>query len=272
MLKLFQYLNHEISGELSFLDDIKPNLSYFSKKDQVILFDYYQNKKTIREIASSYSCTESQIKYRLLKIEYQLVSFLHNKKIFKIPFDSIDKIVSNEKFLYEGDKVQMKKVFDLYFGQSSFQTKTIEEIIKLLDLPFERVTLQKKLLDFLISICKYEYGIRKQNAITSEDIKSFFIKNKIQNPFDSLNYRILCDVLKSKHTGYIDFSSNSKDRILEILKGKKKNKIPQAIRLELCAHFQIRNYELMNAKDQKKIYKILESLQKNREMSLKMSK
>lgn len=262
MLKIFRYINHEISGTLSFQEDIEPNLKFFPKKDQLLFIEYYKNKKTMNEIVSDYSLSESQVTYRFMKLEYQLRGILEQRKVFKLNYDAIDQMVKNEKFSYDGDKMLMKHVFDLYFGQTSFQTKSFEEIIEMLHLPIERTTLQKRLLEFLISICKYEYGIRKQNIVTESEIQNYFYSKE-------LNYEVLNLVLKEKHADYLDFSSITKEEICEYLKGRKGSRFPQTIRRELMAFFQIRNFELLSVQEQKKVLTVLKSLKIQDNFSLK---
>jgi len=277
MLKIFRYVNHEINGKLSFEEDIEPNLKFFSKKDQFLLIEYYKNNKTINEIVLSYSLSESQVKYRLMKIEYQLHEILEHKPIFKLNYDKIDQIVQSEKFLFERDKFLMKKVFDLYFGQSSFNTHSFEQIIETLNLPIERTTLQKRLLEFLISICKYEYGIRRINIITEKDIIDYLNQSKVecvsQKNYDlkKLDYSILSQVMKGKHAEFIDFSSMTKEKMCEFLK-EDKMQLPNSLRVELMAFFQIRNFELMDDIEKKNILNLLKSLNKKSNLGLKRSK
>ncbi len=86
-----------------------------------------------------------------------------------------------------------------------------------------------------------------------------------------LDYSILSQVMKGKHAEFIDFSSMTKEKMCEFLK-EDKMQLPNSLRVELMAFFQIRNFELMDDIEKKNILKLLKSLNKKSNLGLKRSK
>jgi len=170
--------------------------------DQVLIIEYYKNQKNRNNIAKLYHLTESQIKSKFLKIDFKLYCFRKGKKILKFNFDAVSDAVNDFSFPYSEDKILMKKIFDLYYGQTSMETKSFQDIITLLNLNYGRTTLENKLLEFMISVCKYQEGIKNNKNKTLKEL----VENDVFQFLKSAEWKQLTSELREELLSFFEIS------------------------------------------------------------------
>ena len=282
ILNIFKYLNGEIEGVIDFENDVAPNLKYFSKSDQMYLTEYYKNGLTYEDVSRKYNLTFNNVVLIYNRIINNLKDILKGDTDFRLfDFDYYEQVFMNEDVPYYGDKELAKKIFDMFYGNSSMYRYSLPKITEELRLEYSESTLIKLIDEVLLSVCKYRDGIRKKFDFSYEEVCEYYERNKDtlgwrQREYDSffrrfgnrnklngkfyfVNNSIVYDLIQDKYPDYFRLSSCTKEEAIELLK-RYNHIMLNSVRLELMAIYEISERHYMSGKEINHVYRILHNM------------
>lgn len=283
IVNIRKYQNNEIDGTISYTA-ITSHLKYFSKSDKNFIEEYYKNGLSYEQIAKKYNLSRDKIIAIFNRIKVNLYELSRDIETKKFDFDYYEKAIKNPKLPFYGNLQLTTKIFDLYFGQSQMERKTLNEIIKELHLTVGATTVKRNILSLMLSVEKLKMGIEKNETYTYEQVLDYYNKNyknmseakrktyqryfkKMENPrFNHSKYQnptsdIIFDLIKEHNPNYFNLSTKTKEDILKLLKNNN-IKISKSYRCQLMQLFNITEREIMNGKDINHVFRIINKLEK----------
>ncbi len=284
ILKIYKYLNKEIPGIIDYESDIVPNLKYFGLSDRKKLTLLYKEKYTANKLAKQYNITLGQAYIIIYRLRNNINNILTNKDAKKFDFDFYLQAIKDPKLPYYKDLDLAVKCFNLAFGMELDERLSAKEIVDKLNLKIQAKTVNQIIMELMLSVCKLQNKIVKENTFTYNDVINYFnmheqTVNKVvyENYFTKVkNNRsikpivipeiILGDLMKENCPYYLNIDSLSKSEVIKILQTNK-TKISKTLRKALMSYFKICERELMSGKELKHVYKIFNEL--NEELTIK---
>lgn len=283
ILSIFKYLNGEIEGVIDFDCDIAPNLKFFSKSDQMYLIEYYKNGLTYDDVARKYNLTFNNVVLIYNRVINNLKDILKGDTEFRLfDFDYYSEVFMNEDVPYYGDKELAKKIFDMYYGNSSMYRYSLPKIIEEMNLEFSESTLIKLIDEVLLSVCKYRDGIKKKFDFSYEEICEYYERNKgnlgwRQREYDSffrrfgnrnklngkfyfVNNSIIYDLIIDRYPDCFTLNNCTREDVVILLK-KYNHIMLNSVRLELMAIYGISERCYMSGKEINHVYRILQNME-----------
>ncbi len=282
IVNINRYMLKEIKEKLNYEYDILPNLKYFSNSDRLFIQEYFKMGMSIEEIAKKYKLSKDKISNKLNQIQNRLHNILFDPNAPKFDFDYCEEVVTNPDLPYYGEIGQVKNIFDLYVGQNELLNLNIVQIIKRLNLNMKAETLKEIIYNFMLSICKYRDGIRKENTFPIEKVKMYYEqyqsilsgderikfchyieryeKSTISNS-PKMNRTILYKILESEMGNHFSMRTATKEQVFQLLK-KHSNSFSNSTRRALMIKFGITKREFMTGKEMNHVLRILDDLHK----------
>lgn len=272
---IYKYNNHEIPEKFLFEEDILPYLKFFTKSDQGIIFDKYQNNLTVKELAKKYNLSDDQIESRLHKIAVHLKD-LQKNYVNGFDFDYFWAHVDDQDLPFYGDITLAKRIFYLYFEKSL----SSEEVIAALNLNCSSNKLYKIIDTLYLAILKHRSNIKKPVIFSYEEIEEYYSKNQDLMDRDHRNVYlsyfekvsknkefehyivsnispyILIDLLKERKEPVFDINNTSRQEVISLL-NQHRNRLSSQTVQTLLTQFNITERELMSGKEQIKVLKLL---------------
>ncbi len=293
IVSIFKYLNNEIDGKLSYEVDILPNMKYFSYSDRNIINAYFKDGMTVEVLAKKYNVNFEKMFSVIERIRININDILNNPNCKKFDFDYYMKVRHNDDLPFFGNTEVAIQIFDLFYGMTDELRISIPEIKKRLGLEVEITTINKTANNFMLSICKYQEGIRAAKHFSYDDIvdyyerhkdtmssyyKQFYIRyfekvkrqNRLNGVIPGVSYVILYDLLVEKNPDVYTFDNLDRDTVLKLIKQHGKN-LSGAVRKELMALYEIRTREFMSGKEINHVFRIFNNIDtKLREKGIKI--
>ncbi len=283
IVTIAKYENGELPGQISYEEDVMPNLKYFARSDCEILTDLYSRNMTYDEIAKAHDMTYSQVEKLVFRLDSHLRDLLDGA-VRGFDFDYFWNKVDDEDVPFYGDKEKAKRLFFLYYEKRM----TIEEIIDYLSLEVSASTVQRTISLLRVAVLKRREGIKKSHTFSFEEIRDYYLahcdtmdreqKNsytnyfrKAQNGLDekivsastqaNVNPVIIFDLIKANNRDYFDINSSDSETVKTIIRGYHKqfseNTIDTLIEL-----YGIQRREIMSGSEQKKVLRFLANVKK----------
>ncbi len=282
ILDILKYKNGEIEGIINYEIDVLPNLRYFPLSYRPLMEDYYKENKTYKDLSEKYNFTKNQITCIFDQIKMKLFDRIHHPEKPSFDFQFYEENRYNKFLPFYGDQTLTDQMFRLYFGIDTMKRKSIPEIRKELNVPFETIVINKMLSNYMLSFCRLKDGIQKIETFSYEEIKEYYkiheqtmtsslkksfekyfrrIKNQkfIYTQKNSIPERILYSMIKEKNKNCFDVNKASRTEVLEILK-KYNKKIPSKIKNHLMSLFNITGKEFMTGREKNHLYRVLNKL------------
>lgn len=177
-IQIFKYQANEIEGQPDYVEDILPNLKYFTPYDRAKINDYYLNGLTIEQIAQKYHLSYPEVYLQIRKIKITLKDILKhhdNTKLFD--FDYYQEAIKDPLLPFRGDLDLTTQIFALFFGMDGQTKLSISEIKERLNLDMTSSAIQNMLYELMISVYKLQDGITKERTFTISQICSYYITN-----------------------------------------------------------------------------------------------
>ena len=112
------------------------------------------------------------------KIKILLSHMIKNPTEQYFDFEKYRILVNESKLPYYGNLSLAKQCFELYTGESTMGNLSIPDIIKELNLTCSTETVRNHITLLMLSIYKFQRGIKKQNTFSDEDIREYYLKNQ----------------------------------------------------------------------------------------------
>lgn len=281
IVSIFKYLNKEIEGSINYEVDILPNLKYFSYSDRIIIDKYFVQGISVEALATEYNVGFEKMGGIVRRIKTTIFDLLNNPKTKKFDYDYYMKVRYEDDLPFYGELDKTIEIFDLFHGMNDGLRMSVPEIIKKLDLGLNESSVNKGANYLMLSICKYQDGIRKGHTFSYEEIKryyelhseemtyyhkQFYLRyfEKYENPrrltgvVPGVNYTILNDLLKSTRSDYITLESLNREKAIQLI--KKYKMLSGSTKKELMYMFDLTGREFMNGKDVNHVYRLLYTL------------
>lgn len=287
IVNILKYEKHEISPQLDFELDFAPNLKYFKKSDQKFIIDYFSKGLSYDAIAKKYSLTMDKVISIFDAIYIRIKDMLENPKAKRFDYDYAETVLDKADLPFLGHKEVAKKIYKLAFSDESMENIPMTEIINRLNLDIDPRVANKLLIDFMISICKYRTGMKRNIFYNYEQIKDYYDRKKDTFPINKLktynvyldrymkngslvstyvNDTIIFDLLKDSRSEFFELNKATRDEVLKILKNPK-YKIDKRVRQSLMQIFDITERALLNGQDINHVLRMLHMLDLNLKMN-----
>lgn len=237
---IYKYINQEKVGVINYKDCILPNLKFFSKRDSILLREYYENNLSREEIAKKYNLTIFVVNRLLNRASDKINRILNNEENNLFDYEFYRNCMNSEELPYDGNLSLVNECFSLLVGENTMESLSLEDIASRLNLSCSIETINRHIKLFVLSIYKYKMGIKKYNLFSNEEIEAYYFKNKeslsvhelncfsayfnskfIRSEFaserDCLNEVIVFDLLKERNPQFFDFESANVDEVDFIL-------------------------------------------------------
>jgi len=284
ILTIYKYLNNEIEGKISYEYDILPILKYFSKNDCILIEEYFLNDMTYEKISKKYKLPFDYVVDNITRIRENIYDLLNDKNAKKFDFEYYRNNKDNPQLPFYGNRELATVCFDMFFGEINMKRMSVPDIIKTLDIDNSLTSVNRLIIDFMISFCKLKSGIYKVKEISNENIYAFydekemellqyekdaFLKyfsllensKKINSKRRKTNNMINYIILKYLNPEFFSLNNATREEVISILKKHRKEIIPSVYR-NLMARFEITEKEFMNGKDKNHVIKILSKIEK----------
>ncbi len=287
IVNIFKYRNKEIEGKINYEADIKPYLRYFSRSDRLFIDEYYVNNLSYQCIAKKYKISKDKVVVIFNRIKNILFEFMNNPQAKRYDFIFHEENKDNPNIPFYGNIGLISQVFDLLFGETSLERMNISDIIKKLDLNMERDFLTMMIYEFMVSMCKFQEGITKENTFSNEDVVEYYRKhssemslfrlkvyskyfkrvqhNKTTSVSSHISQKITYDLMREKIPNLFTIATSSRSEVLELLKKYSKS-LNKSTKRFLMSIFHITEREFMSGKEKSSVYKILYILDRHIEM------
>ena len=280
IVTIYKYINEEIEGIIS-KEDILNNLRYFSYEDKQYLIDFYIENLTYEKMAKKYKMSYYQICHIMNRLKNDIYEIVNNLTPKKFDFDFYTNIKNVQEIPYYGDVNLAINAFNLFYGVYG-TSYTLPEIIEKLKLNMTTYELSNIISSLMLSVCKYQKGILKNNFCTHNEICNYFLNRqdsmnketlkrykKYFRLFEEeipipnyLNESIANDILKDKEE-YFKINKATKDDVLILLK-KHKLQLNKKTYESLLRINNINERQYMNGSEISRDLKIINKLEKQK--------
>lgn len=177
ILAIKKYQNHELEPMIDYQTDILPISNLFTSFENKLLYDIYKNNLSIKQLTEKYTLTVDQVRILSKQLKMEIIATNNNTEL-KRTFDFIKAytIMNRSDFPYSGDKTKALEAYGMFFGENGYPPKSSAEIMKKLD--YKTNSIDIAMHQLIISVCKYQVGIKKENSFSKKDILDILRKHK----------------------------------------------------------------------------------------------
>ncbi len=275
-----KYYAGEIEGQIDYETDLLPNLKYFNKTERIYINEYFVNNLSFSQIAKKYSLSIDQVSSYFDSIYSKIHEILNEPKEKRFDYDYAEKVLDMPDLPFFGNQKLAKEVYTLVFGGKSMTKIPLTEVEKMIDVDASSRVLNDILVDYMISICKYRMGIKKNITFTHEQVVDYYERHEdslrkerlllFSNYFSrykkesSSNSTYISDsiiylLLQESMSNCFKVSTSNKKEVLNILRNKK-HRINKKVRNSLMQLFDITERELLNGQEINHIIRTLHML------------
>lgn len=269
LILIKRYQGKEISGSISYEDDVVPNLKYFTKRDQEVLNMYYRDKLYIKEIAEKPQITRGEMQGLFNRIRIYLMDILNGEKGFD--FNYFWEHLNDEEVPLYGNRNMALQIFILYYEESV----GAKELAKRFNI--DESAIMRILLAVSIAFSKRKEGIKKIRDFSLAEVTDYFNEHKcelsdskirlyrnyimrLSNPSYvstkcSLSFPVLYDLSKSSpnFTRLKDYDKNELQRFVM----RNKDRFTEKYLNSFANYIGISPREFMNGKEKNQIISFL---------------
>lgn len=280
ILNIKRYQNGEIKKIISYEEDIVPIKPYFTKFENKVLKLVYQDKIPITQLYKKFHVTQYVMLNHVDQIKIKLASICRGDGfITRFNFDEARDIIKQKDLPFEGNRNTLLKVYEMAFGEDGNVPRSLVEIAKEFSVSPADYNLNLAKYEFLIAVCKYKLGYRKQNTFTYDDAKKVYMGNKDKYPKQELRQfeplvkknftssslqsnqirsnRLNYLILKAKNELAFTFENTSQEEIKRLLHCKDLSFSNRSKKV-LCRYAGFNYRDLMSVKEKRKLYRLLE--------------
>lgn len=275
-----KYYMDEVDAQIDYEIDLLPNLKYFNKTEKIYIKEYFANGLSFNNIAKKYSVTVEQVITYIDSIYAKIYQILNEKKKKMFDYDYADAVLDNADLPFFGNREVAKEAYTLAFGGQSMYKIPLTEVAKMMNTNISDHTLNSILTEFMISICKYRMGIKKDNTFSHEQIVDYYNrhKNKLSKEnllaflhyfdrykkttslistyvSDSITYLLLKETKENRFKIY----TTNRNEVLTILKNKK-YRLDKKVRHSLMQLFDISEREFLTGQEINHVIRTLYAL------------
>ena len=277
-LLIKEYQAGELEPKYSYELDIMPLLKYFSEYDRFFIEKVYRDGIPMTKLCYDMEITRDRGIQNFNRVKTNLLALLKKDPLAKrFDFDYARKVINNDDLPLYGNRENLIKIYQMYFGENNYSKTSAPQIIKELSLSHSYSGVIKAVYTVMSAVEKYKLGIRKAKEFTTEEIINYYqkYKNEMQQSeliaferiFNNLenqnslnrkrgwippdiNYRLL----KEYHELKFSFEKTDYEKVRQILL---RNRLTNETQKTLKTAYGISNRSLMSGKTKLQILKML---------------
>ena len=281
ILSILQYKNNKKENQISWEQDIKPVLKYFSTYDENILRMYYKDKYTNAKISEELNVSLVNAHEIIYKLKINLKEILTDSKTAKkFDFEYARSVINNDDLpLATNQKELLIKIFEMLTGENNDKKYSAVEVKSKLNLKFTTSAINRALYTVMIAVEKYKLGIRKKEFVTAEEIAEYYknykedmtkTKRNVYGRYlkslgakESLNKNeyivpscIVYDILKDQNKLKFHIKDKSREDMINFLL-QNKDKLKKSTIKSIKEYYEIPERLLMTGREKQKVIKLL---------------
>lgn len=284
ILSIYKYINNEIEGKIDYEYDILPILKYFSKSDILLIEEYFHNNLTYEKISKKYKFTLDFVIGNITRIRDNIYDLVNDINAKKFDFEYYREHKEDDNLPFYGNREIASYAFEMFFGENDIKRYSVSEIIEKLNKEYAVSSINRLIIDYMLSFCKLKEGIIKVKEISNDEVYSFYIEHEseltdtekiafnryfkfhkgeriLNSKRSKINNTIIYVILKNNNPNFFSIENTTREEVISIIKKYKKQMIP-SVRKSLMNKFEITEREFMNGKDKNHVFKILNRIEK----------